>query len=108
MLNNLSSTGQGELAKLLRWKYSPWMATDVDSDSRQLNQILQTLTWYLARLARSASAAPQPGITPEDASQVTTSRSGAQASNSRSTARPTGRATPRVRSRIQEEQPESS
>jgi hypothetical protein len=40
MLNNLSSSGQGELAELLRSKYSPWTATDVDSESRRLNQIL--------------------------------------------------------------------
>jgi hypothetical protein len=107
MLNNLSSTGQGELAELLRSKYSPWTAPDVDSKNRWLNQILQALTRYLARPARSAFAAVRPGITPVDASHVTASRSGAQASNSRSTARPTGRATPRVRSCIQDEQPES-
>jgi hypothetical protein len=108
MVNNLSSTGQRELAELLRSKYSPWTATDVDSESRRLNQILQVLTRYLARLARSASATLRPRVTHVDASHVTTSGSGAQASNSRSTARPTGRATHRVRSRIQDEQPESS
>jgi hypothetical protein len=107
MLNNLSSSGQGELAELLRSKYSPWMATDVDPESRRLNQILQALTRY-SRPARSASTAPRPRATPIDASHVTASGSGAQASNSRSTARPTSRATPRVRSRIQDEQPESS
>jgi hypothetical protein len=46
MLNNLSSSGQGELAELLQSKYSPWTATDVDSESRRLNQILQALIWY--------------------------------------------------------------
>jgi hypothetical protein len=107
LLNNLSSSGQGELAELLRSKYSPWMATDVDPESRRLNQILQALTRY-SRPARSASTAPRPRATPIDASHVTASGSGAQASNSRSTARPTSRATPRVRSRIQDEQPESS
>jgi hypothetical protein len=99
MLNSLNSSGQGELAELLRLKYSPWTATDVDFESRRLNQILQALTRY-SRPARSASAAPRPGVIPVDASHVTASRSGAQASNSRSTARPTSRATPRVRSRI--------
>jgi hypothetical protein len=79
----------------------------VDSESRRLNQILQVLTRY-SRPARSTSAAPRPGVTSIDASHVTASGSGVQASNSRSTARPTGRATPRVRSRIQEELPESS
>jgi hypothetical protein len=108
MSNNLSSTGQGELVELLRLKYSPWTATDVDSESRRLNQILQMLTRYLARPARSASAVPRPGVIPVEASHVIASGSRAQASNSRSTARLSGRATPRVRSRIQEEQPKSS
>jgi hypothetical protein len=97
MVNSLSSTDQGELAELLQSKYSPWTATDVDSESRRLNQILLTLIWYLAQSARGASAAPRPGITPLEASHVTDSRNGAQASNSCSTARPSGRATPRVR-----------
>jgi hypothetical protein len=107
MLNNLSSSCQRELAELLRSKYSPWMAIDVDSESRWLNRILQALTRY-SRPAKSASAAPQPGVTHVDASHVTASGSGVQASNSHSTARPTGRATAKVRSRIQDEQPESS
>ena len=46
MINNLSSSGQGELAELLRSKYSPWTATDIDFESRRLNQILQLLTRY--------------------------------------------------------------
>jgi hypothetical protein len=107
MLNSLRASGQGELEELLRSKYSPWTATDVDSESRRLNQILQALTRY-SRPARSASAAARPGVTPIDASHVTASGSGAQASNSRNTAWPIGRATPRVRSRIQEELPKSS
>jgi hypothetical protein len=37
MVNSLSSRGQGELAELLRSKYSLWTATDVDSESRRLN-----------------------------------------------------------------------
>jgi hypothetical protein len=45
MVNSLSSTDQGELAELLQSKYSPWTATDVDSESRRLNQILLTLIW---------------------------------------------------------------
>ena len=40
MINNLSSSGQGELAELLQSKYSPWTTTDVDSKSKRLNQIL--------------------------------------------------------------------
>ena len=44
MLNNLSSSGQGELVELLRSKYSPWMETDIDFESCPLNQILQALT----------------------------------------------------------------
>jgi hypothetical protein len=47
-------------------------------------------------------------IPPVAASGVTASKSGAQASNSRSTARPSGRASPRVRSRVEGEQLESS
>jgi hypothetical protein len=66
------------------------------------------LIQYLARLARGASVAPRLRVTPVEASYVTASGSGAQASNSRNTARPSGRATPRVRSRIPEEQPKSS
>jgi hypothetical protein len=99
MLNNLSSSGQRELAELLRSKYSPWTATNVDSKSRRLNQILQALTRY-SRPAKSASTAPRAGVTPVDASYITASGSRAQASNSRSIARPTGRATPRVPSCI--------
>jgi hypothetical protein len=73
MVNSLSSTGQGELAELLRSKYSSWMATDVDSESRRLNQILLTLIWYLARPTRGTSAAPRPEVTPVEASHVTAS-----------------------------------
>jgi hypothetical protein len=87
MLNNLSSSGQGELAELLRSKYSSWMATDIDSENRRLNQILQALVRY-SRPAKSASAAPRARVTPVDASHVTASGSGAQASNSRSIDRP--------------------
>ena len=99
MINNLSSSGQEELAELLRLKYSPWTTADVDFESCWLNQILQLLTQY-SRSARNASVAPQPGVTPIDASLITASGSGAHASNSRSTTRPTGRAAPRMRSRI--------
>ena len=49
MLMNLSNTAQEELAVLLRSRYSPWTATDAKSENRQLNQILQLLTHYLAR-----------------------------------------------------------
>jgi hypothetical protein len=71
-----------------------------------LNQILQLLTRYLARPARTPAAAPRGGVPPLGASTVTASGSGAQASNSRSIARPTGRASSRVRSRVTTEEPD--
>ena len=46
VINNLSSLDHGKLAELLRSKYSPWMAIDVDSEIRRLNQILQLLKCY--------------------------------------------------------------
>jgi hypothetical protein len=59
MLENLSSTGQQELADLFRLKYSPWIATDVESENRRLNQILQLLTCYLARVVLTPTTAPR-------------------------------------------------
>jgi hypothetical protein len=94
MLENLNSTGEQDLADLLRSKYSPWTATDVESENRRLNQILQLLTRYLARPALIPAAAPCGGVPPLGASATTASRSGTQASNSRSTAHPTGRTSP--------------
>ena len=74
MLNNLSSSGQGELAELLQLKYSPWMATDVDSKSRRLNQLLQALIRF-SRPASNALAASRPRVIPIDASPITASGS---------------------------------
>jgi hypothetical protein len=108
MLTNLSNTAQEELADLLRSMYSPWTATDAESENRRLNRILQLVSCYLARSTRSTPIATPTIIPPVAASGVTASGSGAQASNSRSTARPPGRASPRVRSRVEGEQPESS
>jgi hypothetical protein len=48
MLENLSNIAQDELAILFRFKYSPWTATNIESENRRLNQILLTLTYYLA------------------------------------------------------------
>jgi hypothetical protein len=101
MLENLSSTSQQELAYMLRPRYSPWTATDVESENCRLNQIL---TRYLVRPPATPTAAPRGGVPPLGASPATASRSGAQASNSRSTARPAGQATPRVRSRVTAEE----
>jgi hypothetical protein len=106
MLENLNSTGQQELADMLRPRYSPWTATDVESENRRLNQILQTLTRYLVRPPAIPTAAPRGGVPPLGVSPATASGSGAEASNSRSTARPAGRATPRVRSRVTTEEAE--
>jgi hypothetical protein len=108
MLTNLSNTAQEELADLLRSMYSPWTATDVESENRQLNRILQSLSCYLVRSTRSTPIATPTVIPPVAASGVMASGSGAQASNSRSTARPPGRASPRMWSRVEGEQPESS
>jgi hypothetical protein len=88
--------------------YSPWTATDAESENQRLNRILQSLSRYLARSTRSTPIAMSTVIPPVAASGVTASKSGAQASNSRSTARPSGRASPRVRSRVEGEQLESS
>jgi hypothetical protein len=49
MLTNLSNTTQEELADLLRSMYSPWTATDAESENWWLNRILQSLSRYLAR-----------------------------------------------------------
>jgi hypothetical protein len=106
MLENLRSIGQQELADMLCSRYSPWTTTDVESENRRLNQILQMLTRYLVRLPATPTAAPRGGVPPLGVSPTTASRSGAQASNSRSTARPAGRATPRVRSRVTAEETE--
>ena len=81
---------------------------DAKSENRQLNQNLQSLMHYLARSTRSTTIATPTAIPPMAASSVTTSRSGAQASNNRSTACPLGRASPRMWSRVEEEQLESS
>jgi hypothetical protein len=48
MLMNLRTTAQEELADLLQSMYSPWTTTDAESANRRLNQILQSLTRYLA------------------------------------------------------------
>jgi hypothetical protein len=91
---------------MVRPRYSPWTATDVESENHRLNQILQTLTRYLVRPPAIPIAAPHGGVPPLGISPATASRSGAQASNRRSTARPAGRATPRVRSRVTTEETE--
>jgi hypothetical protein len=93
MLENLSSTSQQELADMLRPRYSPWTARDVESENRRLNQILQLLTRYLVRSPATPTAAPRGGVPPLGVSPATASGSGAQASNNRSTACPAGRAT---------------
>jgi hypothetical protein len=107
----LSSTSQQELADILRPKYSPWTATDVESENRRLNQILQMLTRYFTRPATTPTAASRGGVPLLGISAATASGSGAQASNSRSTAHRAGCATPRVQSRVTMEeklsQPES-
>jgi hypothetical protein len=108
MLTNLSNTAQEELTDLLRSKYSPWTAMDTESEIRRLNQILQSLMRYLARSTRSTPLATSTAIPPVATSGVTTSGSGAQASNNRSTAHPPGRASPMIWSRVEGEQPESS
>jgi hypothetical protein len=108
MLTNLSNTAQEELADLLRSMYSSWTTTDAESENRWLNRILQTLLRYLAWSTQSTPIATPTVIPPVAASGVTASRSGTQASNSRSTACPPGRTSPRVRSRVEGEQPESS
>jgi hypothetical protein len=88
--------------------YSPWTATDAESENRRLNRILQSLSCYMARSTQSTPIATPTVIPPMATSGVTASGSGAQASNSKSTARPPGRASPRVRSRVEGEQPKSS
>ena len=50
MLTNLSNSVQEELTVLLWSRYSPWTATDAELKNWRLNQILQSLTRYLARL----------------------------------------------------------
>ena len=50
MLTKFSNTTHEELAVLLQSRYSPWTTTNVELENRQLNQILQSLTCYLARL----------------------------------------------------------
>jgi hypothetical protein len=106
MLENLSSTGQQELADILRLKYSPWTATDVEFENRRLNQILQMLTRYLVRPAPIPTVAPRGGVPPLGVLATTTFRRGAQVSNSRNIARPTGRTIPRMRSRVTTEETE--
>jgi hypothetical protein len=100
MLENLSSTSQQELADILRPRYSLWIAMDVESENRRLNQILQTLTQYLVRPAPIPTVVPRGGVPPLGILAATAFGSGAQASNSRSTARPVGCPTPRVWSRV--------
>jgi hypothetical protein len=63
-------------------------------------------TCYLVRPPATPTAAPRGGVLPLGVSPTTASRSGAQASNSKSTTRPAGRATPRVRSRVTTEETE--
>jgi hypothetical protein len=108
ILENLSSTAQEDLVDLFRSKYSPWTATDVESENLRLNQILLMLTRYLAQPTRSATPTLLVGVLPMGASVVIASRSRIQASNSRSTAHPLGCTSPRVRSRVGSEQPESA
>ena len=48
MLMNLSNTAQEELVVLLHSKYSPSTTMDAESKNWPLNQILQSLTHYLA------------------------------------------------------------
>jgi hypothetical protein len=84
------------------------MATNVESENRRLNQILFTLTRYLARSARSTTTAPPVAVPNVGTSGVTSSRSGTQACNSKSTTHPPGRASPRVRTRVEAEQPETA
>jgi hypothetical protein len=100
ILENLSSTNQVDLANLLLSKYLPWMATDIESENRRLNQILLTLTSYLARQAQRGIPTLPVAVPPMGASVVTACGSGTQASNNRSTTRPLGRTSPRVRSHI--------
>jgi hypothetical protein len=57
MLDNLSNTAQEELTVLFWSKYSPWTATNVESENRRPHQILLTLTRYLARSTRSTTTA---------------------------------------------------
>jgi hypothetical protein len=76
----------------------------VESENCRLNQILQTLTRYLIRPAPTPTAVPRGGVLPLGVSTATASRSGVQASNSRSIACPAGRATPRVRSQVTTEE----
>ena len=100
MLENLSSSGQHELADIFYLRYSLWSAMDVVFENRKLNQILQTLTYYLVRLPVIPTAAPHNGVPPLGVSLAIASGSGAQANNSRSTARSIGRTTLRVQNRV--------
>jgi hypothetical protein len=108
MLENLSNTSQEELVVLFWPKYSLWTATNAESENRRLNQILGSLTRYLARSTRGTTIATPTAILPVAASGVTTSGSGVQGSNNRSTACPPGCASPRVWSRVGGEAPESA
>ena len=103
MLENLSSSGQQDLAELFYSKYSPWTATNVESENRRLNQILELFTRYLVRPAPTPTIAPCNGVLPLDTSIASTSGSGAQASNSRSTVRPTSCTS--LRSQVTTEEP---
>lgn len=107
LLDNLRSSGQEDLAELLQSKYSPWTAADVNMESLRLNELLRCLTRFVLP-STIVPPPPRSGVAPVDASNVTASGSAGQASNTRSTARPSARAAPRVRSRIENEQPESS
>jgi hypothetical protein len=69
-----------------------------------LNQVLQLLTRYLARLAPTPTAVPRGGVPPLGASAATSFRNGARASNSRSIALPIGCASPRVRTQVTPEE----
>ena len=100
ILENLSFTGQQELANILLPKYSPWSATNVVSENCKLNQILQTLTQNLVWPPAIPIVAPHDGVPPLGVLPATPSGSGAPASNSRSTTHPIGHVTSRVRSRV--------
>ena len=100
MLENLSSTGQQELANMLHLRYSSWTATDVEFENHRLNQILQILTRYLIQPPTIPIVARRIGIPPLGVSPTTASGSSTQASNNRSTARPAGRTTPRMQNQV--------
>ena len=100
MLMNFSNTAQEELVALLQSRYSLWTMTDAELENRRLNQILQSLTCYLARSTRSTPIATSTTIPLMATSGITASGSGAHVSNNKNTARLPSRASPRVWSRV--------